>query len=72
MIWLTKVLVTLVTVSSLAGCAAFSTPPPMQWWRVGNCLVIYDMRDNNRKVLVAGQQCEIKREEMAAVSGTTP
>jgi hypothetical protein len=57
-----------VGVASLTGCAL--SGPPMQWWRVGNCLVIYDTRSDNRQVLVAGNQCEIKREEMAAVSGT--
>ena len=60
-----KVLVALVAVVTLSGCASSS----MQWWRVGNCLVIYDTRHDNRQVLVAGQQCDIKREEMAAVSG---
>ena len=65
---LMKTFAMVVAVGSLAGCA--SSTPPMQWWRVGTCLVIYDTRHDNRQVLVAGQHCEIKREEMAAVSGT--
>jgi hypothetical protein len=62
---LMKVLLTLVTVVGLAGCAS-----PMQWWRVGNCLVIYDTRsDDDHQILVAGQQCDIKREGLSTMSG---
>jgi hypothetical protein len=59
-----KVLVMLVTVTSLAGCVT-----PTQWWRVGNCLVIYDTRNESRQILVAGQQCDIKREELPLSGG---
>lgn len=62
---LMKVLVTLVTVIGLAGCAS-----PMQWWRVGNCLVIYDTRNDGHQILVAGQQCDIKREGLSTMSGS--
>lgn len=60
-----KALVTLAAVTTLAGCAS-----PMQWWRVGNCVVIYDTRSENRQILVAGQQCDIKREELPSLYGS--
>lgn len=61
-----KGLVMLVTVIALGGCAS-----PMQWWRVGNCVVIYDTREESRQILVAGQQCDIKRAELPNVYGST-
>jgi hypothetical protein len=61
---LMKVLVTLVTIIGLAGCAS-----PMQWWRVGNCLVIYDTRNDSQQILVAGQQCDIKQKGLSTMSG---
>lgn len=60
------VLVALVMVAALTGCTS-----SMQWWRVGNCLVIYDTRNETHQIVVAGQQCEIKREEMAAAATGT-
>jgi hypothetical protein len=54
-----------VTVMSLVGCAS-----PLQWWRAGNCIVIYDTRDESRQLLVAGQQCDIKRQDLQAVYGS--
>ena len=42
--------------------AACSTP--LRWWRVGNCVVLYDDRQVSRQFLVAGEQCELKRVEM--------
>ncbi|OLC37218.1 MAG: hypothetical protein AUH81_06645 [Candidatus Rokubacteria bacterium 13_1_40CM_4_69_5] len=61
-----KVLILLVTVMGLVGCAS-----PMQWWRVGNCVVIYDTREESRQILVAGQQCDIKRAELPNVYGSS-
>ena len=60
------VFATFVTFIGVAGCAS-----PMQWWRVGNCVVIYDTRNESRQLVVAGQQCDIKREELPAVYGST-
>jgi hypothetical protein len=62
-----KVLTTVLTLFiGIAGCAS-----PMQWWRVGNCVVIYDTRNESRQLLAAGQQCDIKRQELPAVYGST-
>jgi hypothetical protein len=60
------VLVALVAVTGLAGCAS-----PVQWWRVGNCVVMYDPSYESRQIVVAGQQCDIKQQELPAVSGRT-
>ncbi|MGH7334693.1 MAG: hypothetical protein ACREKS_18500 [Candidatus Rokuibacteriota bacterium] len=45
---------------ALVGCASSD----LQWWRVGNCLVLYEERDETRQIVVAGEQCDIKRQEM--------
>lgn len=63
--WLLKVLTMLATVTSLAGCVS-----SMQWWRVGNCVVIYDTRAESRQIVVAGQQCDIKRDELPVLYGS--
>jgi hypothetical protein len=62
---LMTVLAVLVTLIGVAACAS-----PMQWWRVGNCVVIYDTRAESRQLLAAGQQCDIKRQELPAVYGS--
>jgi hypothetical protein len=63
---LIKLLVVIGLIVSLPACVN-----SMRWWRVGTCLVIYDNRDESQKLLVAGQQCDIKREDLPAGSGTT-
>jgi hypothetical protein len=62
---LIKILVLTGMVVGLAACI-----PSVRWWRVGSCLVIYDNRDESRKLMVAGQQCDIKREDLPTGSGT--
>jgi hypothetical protein len=61
---LIKLLVVTGLVVSLPACMS-----SMRWWRVGTCLVIYDDRDDSRKLLVAGQQCDVKREDLPAGHG---
>lgn len=55
----------LVAVMLLTACAS-----PMQWWRVGSCVVIYDTRNESRQILVAGEHCDVKRQELPAVYGS--
>jgi hypothetical protein len=65
-----KTLLVVAIVVSLGGCAA--STPAVQWWRVGECLVVYDDRDENRHVVVAGgQQCDIKRQDLTNGHGVT-
>jgi hypothetical protein len=46
----------------VAGCATKST----QWWRVGNCLVLYDQTKDEKQLVAVGQGCEIKRDTITA------
>jgi hypothetical protein len=64
-------LLALAALVALSGCAS-SEPPALQWWRVGECLVVYDDRDANRHMVVAGNhQCDIKRQDLTNAHGTT-
>jgi hypothetical protein len=42
----------------------------MRWWRVGNCVVVYDDREVSRQFVVAGEQCDVKRVEMPVSYGS--
>jgi len=65
---LRKTLLVAAIVMSLGGCVA--APPAVQWWRVGECLVVFDDRDENRQMVVAGgHQCEIKRQDLTPGHG---
>jgi hypothetical protein len=63
---LIKLLVLTGLVLSLPACVN-----SVRWWRVGTCLVLYDNSDESRKLLVAGQQCDVKREDLPAGHGTS-
>jgi hypothetical protein len=45
------------------GCA---TKPATQWWRVGNCLVLYDQGSREKQLVAVGQGCDIKRDTITA------
>lgn len=47
----------------VAGCA---TSPPMQWWRVGNCLVLFEQGAREKQLVAVGQNCDIKRDTITA------
>jgi hypothetical protein len=47
----------------VAGCA---TKPATQWWRVGNCLVLYEQSSREKQLVAVGQGCEIKRDTITA------
>ena len=47
----------------VAGCA---TKASTQWWRVGNCLVLYDQSSREKQLVAIGQGCEIKRDTITA------
>jgi len=47
----------------VAGCAAKSST---QWWRVGNCLVLYDQTVREKQLVAVGQGCDIKRDTITA------
>jgi hypothetical protein len=51
-------------VIALAACSS-----PLRWWRVGNCVVVYDDREVSRQFVVAGEQCDVKRVEMPVSFG---
>ena len=51
----------LLAVFLLNGCAMKS-----QWWRVGNCLVLYDHAGDEKQLIAVGQGCEIKRDTITA------
>ena len=53
---------TLLIAFVFAGCA---TTPSTQWWRVGNCLVLYD-QTNEKQLVAVGQGCDIKRDTITA------
>jgi hypothetical protein len=53
----------LLIVFALAGCA---TKPGTQWWRVGNCLVLYDQTKAEKQLIAVGQSCDIKRDTITA------
>jgi hypothetical protein len=63
---LIKLLVVTGLVVSLPACVSSA-----RWWRVGNCLVIYDDREGSEKIVVAGQQCDVKREDLLGGHGTS-
>lgn len=67
---LSKALLVIAVMVILSGCAS-SEPSALQWWRVGDCLVLYDEREANRHMVVAGHQCDIKRQELTNAHGTT-
>ena len=56
-------LFTLLIAFVSAGCA---TKPSTQWWRVGNCLVLYDQTKEEKQVVAVGQGCDIKRDTITA------
>ena len=47
----------------LGGCIA---RPSTQWWRVGNCLVIYDQTKDEKQLVAVGQNCDIKRDTISS------
>ena len=47
----------------VAGCA---TKPATQWWRVGNCLVLYEQNSREKQLVAVGQGCDIKRDTVTA------
>jgi hypothetical protein len=47
----------------LVGCATKQTS---QWWRVGNCLVLYDQTKEEKQLMAIGQGCDIKRDTITA------
>jgi hypothetical protein len=49
----------LLFVFLLGGCAL---KPATQWWRVGNCLVLYDQTKQEKQLIAVGQSCDIKRD----------
>src|SRR3989475_7144641 len=51
---------TLLIAFVFAGCA---TKPSTQWWRVGNCLVVYDQTKEEKQIVAVGQGCDIRSEE---------
>jgi hypothetical protein len=54
---------TLALVFVVAGCA---TKPTTQWWRVGNCLVLYEQVSREKQLVAIGQGCDIKRDTITA------
>jgi len=54
---------TLLIAALVAGCA---TKPSTQWWRVGNCLVLYDQTKDEKQLVAVGQGCDIKRDTITA------
>lgn len=54
---------TLLIAFVFAGCA---TKPSTQWWRVGNCLVLYDHTGVEKQLVAVGQGCDIKRDSITA------
>jgi len=54
---------TLFSAFLVAGCA---TKPSTQWWRVGNCLVLYDQTKEEKQLVAVGQGCDIKRDTITA------
>ncbi len=54
---------TLLIAFVFAGCA---TKPSTQWWRVGNCLVLYDQTNEEKQLVAVGQGCDIKRDTITA------
>jgi hypothetical protein len=65
---LSKALLVFAVMVTLGGCASAHA---LQWWRVGDCLVLYDEREENRHMVVAGQQCDIKRQDLTNAHGIT-
>lgn len=57
------VAMTLLIAFVFAGCA---TAPKTQWWRVGDCLVLYDQTQQEKQVVAVGQGCDIKRDTITA------
>jgi hypothetical protein len=47
----------------LTGCLA---RPSTQWWRVGNCLVLYDQTKDEKQLVAVGQGCDIKRDTISS------
>jgi hypothetical protein len=47
----------------VAGCA---TKDPMQWWRVGNCLVLFEQGSREKQLVAVGQGCDIKKDTITA------
>jgi hypothetical protein len=66
---LAKALLVLSVMATVGGCAS-SQPAALQWWRVGDCLVVYDEREEHRHMVVAGHLCDIKRQELTNAHGT--
>ncbi len=54
---------TLLIAFVFAGCA---TKPSTQWWRVGNCLVVYDQTREEKQIVAVGQGCDIKRDTITS------
>jgi hypothetical protein len=65
---LRKALLVIAVTGTLSGCV--SAPPTLQWWRVGDCLVLYDERED-RHMVVAGHQCDIRRQDLTNAHGVT-
>jgi hypothetical protein len=47
----------------VAGCV---TKQPMQWWRVGNCLVLFEQGSREKQLVAVGQGCDIKKDTITA------
>jgi hypothetical protein len=47
----------------VTGCA---TKSPMQWWRVGNCLVLFEQGSREKQLVAVGQGCDIKKDTITA------
>jgi hypothetical protein len=58
--------VTAVFVLSMAFVVAGCAKPATQWWRVGNCLVLYEQNTREKQLVAVGQGCEIKRDTLTA------
>ena len=59
----TTAVVALALTFVIAGCA---TKASTQWWRVGNCLVLYDQTQREKQLVAVGQNCDIKRDTITA------
>lgn len=47
----------------LFGCASKTAT---QWWRIGNCLVLYEQAFDEKELVAVGQGCDIKRDTITA------
>jgi hypothetical protein len=57
-----RVLMVLGLMFLFTACAPKAPASNTQWWRIGNCLVLYEGTGMERQIIAVGQGCEIKRE----------